>query len=100
MLLKRRKKKRTPTMSLKPFWLHCNFCYDMKASSYRITNCGKVFCPAPACLQAVTRPDCRACRGPCRHIPLDDSAPPEVKNLFKGVSARVKRLVNSLDGLT
>ena len=82
-------------MSLKPFWLHCIFCYDMKASSYRITNCGKVFCPAPACLQAVTRPDCRACRGPCRrHIPLDDSAPQEVKNLFMGVSARVKRTTN------
>ena len=87
-------------MSLRPFWLHCNFCFDMKASSYRITNCGKVFCPSPACLQAVTRPNCRACRGPCRrHIPLDDTAPPEIKNLFKGISARIKRLVDSFVSL-
>ena len=87
-------------MSLKPFWLHCNFCFDMKASSYRITNCGKVFCPSPACLQAVTRPTCQACRGPCRrHIPLDDTAPPEIKNLFKGISARIKRLVDSFVSL-
>ena len=79
--------------SQKPFWLHCNFCFNREAQKYKMTNCGIVLCDSEKCLGVVTTRMCKDCQGPCKRLKDLDTAPEEVLSLFEPISAQISRSV-------
>ena len=79
--------------SQKPFWLHCNICFNREAQKYKMTNCGIVLCDSEKCLGLVTTRKCKDCQGPCKRLKDLDTAPEEVISLFEPISAQISRSV-------
>ena len=60
-----------------------------------ITSCGRVVCDS--CRSKLSLVDCSSCRGPCtKTIPLNRDTPPNVINLFKDASDRLKEVLKQL----
>lgn len=83
-------------MNPKPFWLHCNLCYNREAAKYKMTNCGIIICSSEKCLGAVTSRTCKDCQGPCKRVVDLDSAPEEVHQLFQPVTEQVTSLERAM----
>ena len=79
-------------------WVHCNLCMRLSSQGCNrlfITSCGRVVCDS--CLSKLSLVDCSSCRGPCtKTIPLNRDTPPNVLNLFKDASNRLKEVLKLL----